>query len=84
MAEITYFTCCNMLQLIKLDFYNLLLLLLYIYIYFKKNIKYLGEKRKKNRKKSKKHIKTLIMTPLIYLKRTRQDKYHDTKKCHQQ
>lgn len=52
MAEITYFTCCNMLRLIKLDFYNLLLLK--NNNIFLKNIKYAGEKRKEKTKKSKK------------------------------
>jgi hypothetical protein len=51
MAEITYFTCCNMLRLIKLDFYNLLLLK--NNNMFLKNIKYVGEKRKKNKKNLK-------------------------------
>ena len=40
-------------------------------------------KEKKRQKNLKKHIKTLISTPLIHLKRSWWDKYHDTKKCHQ-
>jgi hypothetical protein len=40
------------------------------------------EQRGKQGGKARRHIKTLIMTPPIQLKKYQQDKFNNTKKCH--
>ena len=48
----------------------------------KKIIKWERERREKRKKKTRKHIATPISTPSIPSKRSRKDKFNDTKKDH--